>query len=189
MTPRTLFIIILRVLGILLFKELFIAVPQLIYAFLSFSSEYNAGGGIMLLLLSLLYTAVVLWLSYILIFKPDMVVTKFGLDKGFDQEFLQLNVNTASVLRIALIITGGLILIPEIPEFCRSFYNIWMQRTISLMADGSPDWSPVIVSGVKILLGLLLIGERKRVLEFLLRSPDEKNGADQERVNADRTEP
>lgn len=167
MTPRTLFIIILRVIGILSIKELFIAIPQLISTVLLFFQGYSISGGLLMIVISLLTVALYLWISYTLIFKADFLVTKFGLDQNFAEPTLQLNISIPSVLRIAVIVTGALLLLSEIPEFCRIVYYILQERNISFMENGSPDWSPALFSGVKIILGLLIIGERKRILEFL----------------------
>lgn len=176
MTPRTLFIIILRVLGILSLKELFIAVPQLISTVLSFFMGYSIADGLFMIVISLLTVALFLWVSYILIFKADVLVTKFGLDQHFTEPLLNLNISISSVLRIAIIITGFMVLIAEIPEFCRLVYRRWMEQEFSPYPNDYSSWSPLIFSGVKIILGLLIMGERKRILQFLEKSPEkEKN--------------
>jgi len=123
MTPRTLFIIILRVLGILSLKELFIAIPQLISAIVMFFQGYSISGGLFMIVISLLTVALVLWISYALIFKADFLVARLGLDQNFTESIL-------------------------------------------------PDWSPAVFSGVKIVLALLIIGERNRILQFLEKSPN-----------------
>ena len=166
MTPRTLFITILRVLGILSIKELFIAIPQLISTVAMYSLG-SVSAGLFMVVISLLTVALYLWISYTLIFKAGLLVAKFGLDQNFAEPILQLNISIPSILHIAVIVTGALLLLSEIPEFCRIIYNILQERNISFMEDGSPDWSPAVFSAVKIILGLLIIGERKRILEFL----------------------
>jgi hypothetical protein len=169
MTPRTLFIIILRVLGILSIKELLVAIPQLVTIVLSFFSGYAISDGLFMLVISILAVAFNLAVSYVLIFKAELLVEKLRLDQGIRESSLQLNINLSSILRIAIIITGFLILILEIPDFIRIIYATIQQRSISLFQNESQDWAPAIFSGVKIILGLLIIGERKRILKFLER--------------------
>jgi len=113
-----------------------------------------------------------MWISYILIFKADFLLAKFGLDQNFSESTLTLNVSSSSVLRIAIIVTGTLLLISEIPEFCRIVYSLLQERNISFLRNGSPDWSPAVYSGVKIILALLIIGERNRILQFLQKTQD-----------------
>jgi hypothetical protein len=172
MTPRTLFIIILRVLGILSLKELFIAIPQLISAIVMFFQGYSISGGLFMIVISLLTVALVLWISYTLIFKADFLVARLGLDQNFTESILNLNISVSSVLRIAIIVTGALLLISEIPEFSRIIYSLLQQRNLTYLGNGSPDWSPAVFSAVKIVLALLIIGERNRILQFLERSPN-----------------
>ena len=119
MTPRTLFIIILRVLGILSIKELFIAIPQLISTVAIYFQGYSASSGLFMVVISILTVALYLWISYTLIFKAELLVTKFGLDQNFAEPSLQLNISIPSILRIEVIVTGALLLIAEIPQFCR----------------------------------------------------------------------
>jgi len=159
------------VLGILSIKELFIAIPQLISTILTFFQGYSISGGLLMIVISLLTVAVVLWIAYTLIYKADSLVTKFGLDQNFTESTLNLNISGSSVLRIAIIVTGALLVISEIPEFCRIMYSLLQQQNLSYFQDGSPDWSRAVVSGVKIVIALLIIGERKRILQFLEKSP------------------
>jgi hypothetical protein len=171
MTPGSLFIIILRVLGIVSVKELFVAIPQLI----STAALYSMGSisaGLFMVVVSLLTVALYLWISYTLIFRAEYLVVKFGLDQNFAEQSLQLNINISSILRIAVIVTGALLLIWEIPEFCRIIYIKVQQRTLPFLDENSPDWSPAVFSGVKIIIALLIIGERKRILEFLEGNKD-----------------
>lgn len=171
MTPRTLFIFVFRVLGIISLKELCSAIPQLISTVFSLW-KYSPTDGLFMVFISLLTVALFLWIPYMLIFKSTYIVDKFGLDQGFSETSLQLDINISSILRIALIVTGILILLSEIPELCRIIYRFSYMDTYSRMTGEPIDWSPAVFSGVKIILGLLIIGERKRILEFLLRSPE-----------------
>lgn len=173
MTPRSLFIIILRVLGILSIKELFIAIPQLISTILIFFQGYSVSGGLFMVFISLLTVALLLWIAYTLIFKAEWLVTKFGLDQNFSESTLSLNISSSSILRIALIVTSAIILISEIPEFCRIVYSNMQRQNLSFYEDSSPDWSPAVFSGVKVIVALLIIGERKRILPLLENAPPE----------------
>ena len=184
MSPRTLFIVILRVLGILMLKELLTAIPQFVSATVMFFNESGPSGGLFMIFVALLAVAVYLLISYVLIFKADFLVTKFGLQQDIKEESLQLNISIPSILRIAIIITGCLVLFLEIPELVRTLYWMFQKQDIDYFQGSPTDWSPIIVSVVKIIIALLIIGERKRILEFLEKSPaqeakDQDNQTDQ----------
>jgi hypothetical protein len=92
MTPRTLFVIILRVLGILSVKELFVAIPQLISTIAMYMGN-SVSLGLFMVVVSLLTVALYLWISHTLIFKAGYLVAKFGLDQNFAEPSLQLNIS------------------------------------------------------------------------------------------------
>jgi hypothetical protein len=183
MSPRTLFIIVLRILGILVIKEIIYAIPQLVSTVISFFTD-SPMLGFLMVIVSLLTFALYLWLAYTLVYKADRLVTKFALTENFSEPVLDLNFSTNTVLRIAIIVTGMVVLIDEVPEFCRLFYRTLQQREISILySTTESDWSPLVSSGVKIILGLLLIGERKRILEMFYKTPNnlgEKIGIEKE---------
>jgi hypothetical protein len=175
MTPRTLFIIILRVLGILSLQDLFFSVPELLRVLLSFGKLYGLGDGFIMLFVSLLSVALNLAVSYILIFKAPQLANKLKLDSGINEPILQLNISLPSILRIAIIITAFLLLLYEIPNLVRLIYLGIQQREVTMLR-ADVDWSPAFFSGVRIIIGFLLIGERRRILDFLSRnSEDEKH--------------
>jgi hypothetical protein len=106
-------------------------------------------------------------LAYWLIFKTEMLIDKFGLDKGFTEPSFQFKIDTRSILQIALIITATIILFWEIPLLGKNIYSAWQQSQIGLLNPEGADWSPIIISVIRIILALLLIGERKRIVDVL----------------------
>jgi hypothetical protein len=177
MTPRSLFIIILKVLGILSLKELIIAITPVISIIFPFLRGYPIADGLFMLVITLLALAANLGVSYILLFKTDVLVTKFGLTDGVSEPLLQLNISNRSILHIAIIVTGFLLLLIEIPDLIRILYTSFSMRKFSYDQGQAFDWSPMIFSIVKIILGLLIIGERKRIITFLDHKPEADQGA------------
>jgi hypothetical protein len=114
-----------------------------------------------------LWIGVILWISFTLVYKADRLVTKFKLDANINEPSLNVNFSSSSIIMIALIVTAAIILINEIPNFCRLIYNIYHQKSYALFANDAIDWSPIIVSVIKIIIALLILGERKRILDIL----------------------
>lgn len=166
MTIRTLFIIILKVLGILSLKELILILTQFITIVASFFTGYGFDYGFFMLFVSLVALALSLAVCYFLIFKAEYLVDKLALDKGFQESTRSLNIQLASIFRIALMVTAFLILVWEIPEFIRIIISELQRHDVSLLGGGT-DWPGAVASGAKIIIALLLIGERKRILDFL----------------------
>lgn len=100
-------------------------------------------------------------MAYLLLFKTHLIINKFKLNQGFDQEVISIQISNLLVLEIALIIIGGVLIVEEIPNFIRDIFA-YIQERKDLMPE-SPRYYPIVLSGVKIILGLLIIGERKRI--------------------------
>ena len=169
MSPRSLFIIILRVLGILMLQQVFTQLTDVIYYVVNFIFVYRMSDGLLLIFISLIGLLISLWVAYWLIFKPDVLVTRLALDKNFSESGFQLNISVDSIVHIALIVVAGMILITEIPHVIQLVYTTLRQE--EAYGTVSPDWAPVIFSVIRIVIALLLIGERKRILSFLMQLP------------------
>src|SRR5438105_4470880 len=118
MTPRSLFNIILKVLGLFFIKDILATIPQIVsYSILL--TETKVSEVIWLLVGAVLTVAFSGILSYYLIFRSGLIIDKLSLDKDFDQAAIPLTIHRSIILSIAIIIVGGLVLADEIPNFCR----------------------------------------------------------------------
>ena len=119
MTPRSLFNVVLKIIGIFFIKDLLMFLPQLLSLFFSsneggFSnSPLEKIGNIIIIVLGFL---VYIFIIYLLVFRTDAVINKLKLVNGFDQDFIPINIHRSAVLSISIIVIGGLILINEIPN-------------------------------------------------------------------------
>ena len=171
MSPRTLFIIILRVLGILSIKGLLTSIPQLLVILSSFFGGYSVSDSVFMLVISVIAVALDLTVFYFLVFRAEWIVEKLKLEQGILESPLQLNISMSSICGLAIIITGFFLLVTEIPELARFIYKRFQESNITFLQTSSRDWSPAVISVVKIILAFLIIGERQRIVSFLERSP------------------
>ncbi len=71
--------------------------------------------GIVWLIVSLI--AIILLFMF-LIYKPDKIISWLKLDKGFDDDKIEFqNFNNSNILKLAIIVIGGIMLIQNIPAF------------------------------------------------------------------------
>jgi hypothetical protein len=173
MTPRSLFNIILKIFGIFFLREIIVTIPEFFSSLLSLiNNDFGSAAAttIVFALVITMYTLIV----FQLLFKTNKFIDLLKLDQGFDEDqfsFEQpkefdINISTTLVLTIALIVTGGIILTDEIPNLCRRIYN-YMQEKNSRYNPSRPDMSYIVLSIAKILLGLLILGERKRIVDII----------------------
>ncbi|HEX2847015.1 MAG TPA: hypothetical protein VHN59_10740 [Chitinophagaceae bacterium] len=116
-------------------------------------------------------------LTYWFIFKTEVLIDKFGLDKGFAEPSFQFKIDVSSILQMALIITATIILVWEIPSLGKNIFYVWQQSRMGFLNPEGANWSPIIISVIRIILALLLIGERKRILSLLENKRGEMNSS------------
>ena len=172
MTPRSLFNIILKIFGLLFLREIIYLIPQIISQItllirvIDYKVSSSSGDEIVSLLLVLLALAFYWYIIDKLLFKTNSVMDKLKLDQGFNQDEFSFNISTTHVLTIALFVIAGVILTTEIPTFCRHIFAYLQEKNIT-HGVAKPNYSYIIFSSIRIILGLLMIGERKRIVEFV----------------------
>ncbi|MEO8117022.1 MAG: hypothetical protein ABI653_05180 [Bacteroidota bacterium] len=97
------------------------------------------------------------------------MIKTFKLTQEFDEEMFSFQISTTSIIQISLIVIGGVILIEEIPNVCRLLYFLVSEKDIA-----HQFYAGIIVSAVKIIIALLLIGERKRIVGFMEKKKEAK---------------
>jgi len=171
MTPKNLFNIILKIFGLFFLREIIYIIPQLISAISSFTKADDFGGGqssmeILPLIVTLIAIAFYVFIIYQLLFNTNRIIDKLKLEQGFNQQEFSFNISTSLILTISLIVIGGVILTNEIPNFCRNIFSYFQEKNFT-HGMTKPNYSYIVVSGVKIIIGLLIIGERKRIVDFV----------------------
>jgi hypothetical protein len=117
---------------------------------------------ISIILVLLVYGAV----SYYLIFKSELIIDKLQLDKGFDEGTIQLNMHRSTILSISIIVIGGLIVADEIPNLCRLLFGYFQEMRMT-KGQTTPAISYAVFAAVKIVIGLLLIGNQKDIVNYI----------------------
>lgn len=164
MTPRSLFNIILKVLGIFFIQDFLTAIPQLLSVFLNAFTPEAIWALVSALLLLFAYGMV----PFYLIFRTDFIIDKLELDKGFDQEAFPLNIHRSTVLSISIIVIGGLIVVDEIPNFCRQVVSYYQAQRMTMGWRTQPSWiSYIITSAVKIIVGVLMLSNQRKIVRFI----------------------
>ena len=168
MTPRTLFNIILKILGVFFIKDFLAIIPQLLSVILYFTRSDTLTEAIWTLVTTLLILLAYGLVSYYLIFRTDFVIDKLKLDKGFNQESIPLSIHRSTILSIAIIVIGGYLVVDEIPNFCRQLFSYFQEKR---MTYGQTDPTIVysVMSGVKIVIGVLLITSQRKIVAVIER--------------------
>jgi hypothetical protein len=166
MTPKSLFNIILKILGIFFIKDFLATIPQLLSVFLYLTNSDTTTEAVWTLITTLLILFVYGLVCYYLIFRTNFIIDKLKLDKGFDQETIPLNIHRSTILSISLIVIGGIIIADEIPNLCRQLFAYFQEKRMTYGMT-TPAISYSVLSAAKIVIGILLIGYQKPIVNFI----------------------
>jgi hypothetical protein len=175
MTYNNLFNIVLKIIGLFFLKHTIELVPDFFQIVPYFSSAESLSIAIYGTVSLILLFAINYFFTYLFIFKSDWIIIKLRLTSGFDQEIIPLNIDTEIVLRISIIILGGLILADSIPAILRLIYEYYLSVKISA-GMAKFDTTYFVFHGAKILIGLLLMGEQKRIVNYIERKSKIERG-------------
>ena len=107
----------------------------------------------------------IILLFVFLIYKPDVILKWLKLDKGFDDDRIDFqNFNTVNILKLAVIVIGGLLLIHNIPLFLSKGWIAFKLSVESNIENGTAnqfrgvmDYINLGISFMNIVIGYLLI--------------------------------
>ncbi|MFT3935083.1 MAG: hypothetical protein QM726_15760 [Chitinophagaceae bacterium] len=166
MTPRTLFSIIVKVFGLFFIKNIFETITDLLPTIYYLMRPELTLQGMVTMAVYILYILMYALLAYYLIVKSDLVIDKLKLDKEYDQEIFQFNMHRSTVLSIALIVIGGLLIVEGIPTFLRHLSTYYFAKR-DMYRSSDATISYMIVSGSKIIIGFLILAEKKKIINFV----------------------
>ncbi len=190
MKIRTFWIIFIKIVGIWLVLSALTLIPQFISLF-TYLSDYFTGTNlafVFVVILMLLVFVVYFLLLKLILFNTGWIIDKLRLDKDIEEESIGMSVAMKTVLIIATIVTGGLILVDAVPMLCQAIFGA-MQRKMVFKQD--PEFRWIIFYSIKTLIGYLLVTNSKAIVGFILRksekpleveedegeSSEEKNGS------------
>jgi hypothetical protein len=164
MTPRSLFNIILKVLGIFFLKNILVSAANIIPAIPLITEDEFRDVKLIGLVIIILEALVHLLVSCLLLFKTNWIIDKLRLDQGFQQDAFNLNIHRSIILRIVTIVLGGLIIIDAFPLLVQQLiYFIRMKK--QQVPNTKIDY--VILHTIKLLIGIFLISYNRFIVNFV----------------------
>ena len=165
MTIRTFWHLILKTLGLWLFINGLISLPGLIYAVMeSFSNLYSQSFAIVeISYLILAITFYILVLQF-LILRSQWTIDLLKLEKGMEQTRIDLTVPFSKLLRIVIILIGGIVFIDAIPKLVELVYLFIKGE---LLFSQSPHTAGIIVNAAQAVLGFLIMTNSDIVQRYI----------------------
>lgn len=167
MTVSSLFNMVLKIIGLLFVRDFLISLPQ----FLSLiSTTIRYGEGLSPIIAAFLSVGLYAVLAYCLLFRTPMVFELFQLNKGFGQQEISMNMHRSSVLNIAIVVIGALIIVDAVPLLVRQlvlYFEYRRSRGGILSSMSDPDYSLIVMYVVQTIIGLLLLGYSRLLVNYL----------------------
>jgi hypothetical protein len=165
MTPRTLFQLILKLFGLYMILGLLQTLPAMfsygpILGDWKFSESLNF---VLIIIGTILFYYFILRLF---LFKGSWIIDKLSLDKNFDQEIIDIKIDSLAVIQIAIIILGGLMFIDTLPTLIKEIIFIMKSKQ-----DGSiirdTGFGYLVYWLCKFVLGYILLTNSKSLTVWI----------------------
>lgn len=167
MTPRSFWIILIRILGIWFLLDSL----EIIYSYLAYIPLYSGsshiGAVITALVMTTLIIALFFFVLYLCVFRTDWIIDKLKLDRGFTEERFEFNMHRSSVYTISIIVIGGILLIRSFPPFISELIVYFQQSSLPGNYGTDPTWSHILLYFISILVGIYFITSCRTVVNFI----------------------
>ncbi len=119
----------------------------------------------------------------LLIQKVDIIINRLKLDKGFDDDYLQIgDFDSSKLVSFASILIGGFLLVDYFPRFLYQAYDLFKKK---IQYSGHDYTSPLINLGpseydfalsiINIVIGFFLLTNYRHVAQWLTRIHEKSN--------------
>lgn len=169
MTPRSFWMIIIRIIGIWIVLDSISVLSQFISYFFMFNSSNDwliLISSIGLLLITIICYFLVL---YLCVFKTGWIIDKLKLDRGFVEEKFELKIHHSTILQIAVIVIGGILFIKVFPLFCKSLILYVKQSNASDRTYFKPEWSSVLFYFIETFISVYLMRNSRQIVNLIER--------------------
>ena len=167
MTPRSFWIILIKIMGIWFVLNSL----QIIYSYLTYIPLMSNGTTLSAILIALGMTTLILVIFslvlYLCIFRTDWIIDKLQLDKGFTEEKFELNMHRSSIYAISIIVIGGMILLRSFPQLCRQIILYFQQSSLPRNYSSDPTWSYILLNFIETLIGVYFITSNRTIVNFI----------------------
>ena len=180
MTPKTFWTIFLKIIGIWFVLDSF----MIVYQFFTYLLIINKADSLMMALttLGLLVLTISFYflVLYFCIFKTNWIIDKLKLDKGFIEEKFEIKLHHSTILTIAFIVIGGLLIIDSFPQLCRQVIQYLYQDILVGRSSNNPAWSLIILHIIKTFIGFYLMTNSRFIINFIELQRRKSNQSDNE---------
>ncbi len=174
MTVRTFWTIFIKILGIWLVLDSITIITQFLPVLPFFGSNSVDNIFVLAIVIGLLILTmgIYMFILRLFVFKTSWLINKLHLDKGFEDEKLDFNVQLSTVLTVATIVIGGLIFVDGLPQLCRQIFVFFQQKNL-FRENPTSAW--IIFYFAKTIIGYLLMTNSKYVVKLIEQQTEKQS--------------
>lgn len=171
MTIRTFWTIFLKILGIYLVVDSLTIIPQFLsgfaFAFIRGDHEDNLIGLLLTVSLVILTIVIYFFILKLFVYKTAWLIDKLHLDKGFTEEKFEITMHRSIILKLAIIVIGGLMFIDALPLFCNQIFTYFQQTNNSGLFGSNHTSAYVILYFIKGIIGYLMMTNSSYITNYI----------------------
>lgn len=162
--------LLIKIIGLWLLFSCISVIPQFFSMISSVNGSIDFQSLPLLLVISFATIIILVIIIRLFLFKTDWIIEKLKLKDNFKEERIDISIKSTTVLTIAIIIIGALILIESLPGFCSDLITFLQQK--ELLKD-YPQTGWLIYHFIKIIIGYLLLTNAKNFTKFIEKESHE----------------
>jgi len=164
MTPKTFWTIFLKIFGLYLIWQTLIILPSFFSTLI-----FMGNSGDKVSVFTTLFAIVFIACFFIAILRYCIFKTDWIIEEGLSEEKLEINIHRSSLLSIAIIVLGGVMLadgLPLLVYYC--FQYIQHDNTYTKFIENrSTPW--IVTNFLKILFGYFMVADSRLIVNFIER--------------------
>ena len=164
MLIKTFWTILIKIIGLWVLFTCISIIPQFATTLSFTNGSLNTESLLMIWLILFGEIFIYILIIRVFIFKTNWIIEKLKLENNFTEERIDLNIKSTTVLTIAIIIIGGIILVDSLPSFFSRLFDFFQQK--NLLKDYR-DTSWLIYYFIKIIIGYLLLTNGKVLTRYI----------------------
>ena len=167
MEIKSFWIIVLRITGIWLLIDSLSVIGQFFSSFfLLFTSEGMDQVSTLAAFISLVIVVAVYFLCIrLFIVKPAWLISKLQLDQDFNEDKLEIRSDNETIIRIAWVILGGVLITDGLPNLVYEAYRFFQSQVIFSEHIRTPE---IVLEIAKCILAYFLIANNKSFARFIV---------------------
>ncbi|MBO6515775.1 MAG: hypothetical protein JJ975_04410 [Bacteroidia bacterium] len=124
------------------------------------------------ILLTVVPLVLVVWLFYLVVIRPDALIKLFHLDRGFDDDRIDVSSITASdIMKFGIILVGGYFFITNVSDFVAQIYYGLEQQIGGTSIEMYQRFrlESLVLTGLNAAIGFLLVTNCNNIANRLLK--------------------